>query len=62
MNHCAGDNATALKELKSASTLKYHDANTGDERPKNYDEYLSAPIKEFIPAIEQDKVPDGLEK
>jgi hypothetical protein len=60
MHHFTGDNATALQELKTASALKFHDAKSDEEHSKNYDEYLSALIKEFIPAIEQNKVPEGL--
>jgi uncharacterized protein (DUF2225 family) len=57
MHHFTGDDSAALQELKAASTLKFHGAEGDDEHSKNYDEYLSALIKEFIPAIEQNKVP-----
>lgn len=59
MHHFTGDDGGALQELKTASALKFHDAKGDDTRSKNYDEYLSALIKEFIPAIEQNKVPEG---
>jgi len=59
-HHFTGDHASALQELKAA-TLKSHDAKGDKERSKNYDEYLPALIKEFIPAIEQNKVPEGFE-
>jgi uncharacterized protein (DUF2225 family) len=62
MHHFTGDNATALQELKTASALEYRDAKGDRERSKNYDAYLARLIKEFIPAIEQNKVPDGLEE
>jgi uncharacterized protein (DUF2225 family) len=58
MHHFTGDDSTALKELKAAGALEFHDAK-GDE---NYDAYLSALIKEFIPAIEQNRVPEGFEQ
>jgi len=61
MNHFTGDDANALHRLKAASALKYHDAKGDEERSKDFDEYLSKLIKEFIPAIEQNKVPDGFE-
>jgi hypothetical protein len=61
MNHFTGDDASALQRLKAASDLKYHDAKSDEERSKDFDEYLSTLIKEFIPAIEQNKVPVGFE-
>ncbi len=58
MNHFTGDDVTALQQLKAANALKYHDEKAGEERSKNYDDCLSTLIKEFVPAIEQGKVPD----
>ncbi len=62
MHHFTSDDAAALQELKTARALKFHDAKGDEERSKNYDEYLSSLIKQFIPAIEQNKVPDGFEQ
>ena len=62
MHHFTGDDASALKELKDAAGLKYRDPKSDEEHSKNFDEYLSGLIKEMIPAIEQNKVPDGFEK
>jgi len=58
MNHFTGDDANALQQLKAASALKYHDEKVDEEHSKNYDEYLSRLITEFIAAIEQGKVPE----
>jgi uncharacterized protein (DUF2225 family) len=62
MHHFTGDDAAALQELKIASALKFHHAKGDEERSKNFDEYLSALIKEFVLAIEQNKVPEGFER
>jgi hypothetical protein len=59
MHHFVGDDETALQELKSADKLPLLSPLAVDERAKNYDEYLSHLIKEFIPAIESGKVPEG---
>lgn len=61
MHHFTGDDPTALQELKSASAVTYLDPEADKDRSKNYDAYLSALIREFIPAIEQNKVPEGFE-
>ncbi len=57
MHHFLGDDPTALGELRLASTLTFHDKQAGAEKSKNYDEYLSALIKEYIPAIQAGRVP-----
>jgi uncharacterized protein (DUF2225 family) len=62
MHHFTGDDTTARQELKTAAALTYRDPQGDEERSKNYDAYLSALIKEFIPAIEQNKVPEGFEQ
>src|SRR5260370_36759532 len=61
MHHFTSDDAAALQELKTARALRFHDAKGDEERSKNYDEYLASLIKQFIPAIEQYKAPDGFE-
>lgn len=57
MHHFVGDDAAASKELKVASALQYRNAKTGEEHSKNFDEYLSALIKEYISALEKGNVP-----
>ncbi len=60
MRHFTGDDPEAKKELNEASSLKFADERIGEERSKNYDEYLSSLIKEFISAIDAGKVPADL--
>lgn len=60
MHHFVGDDAAALTDLKIASTLQYRDVKAGEEHSKNFDEYLSALIKEYLPAIEKGSVPADL--
>jgi hypothetical protein len=50
----------AAKDDESAKSEKDKEKEE-EESAKNYDAYMSALIKEFIPAIEQNKVPDGFE-
>jgi hypothetical protein len=57
MNHFTGDDNSALQQLKAAGHLKFHDVKVDEEHAKNYDEYLAKLIQDFIPAIEQGKVP-----
>ena len=61
MHHFTGDDASALRELRAAKIMRFHDPKGNEERSKGYDEYLSELIGEFIPAIEQHKVPEGFE-
>jgi hypothetical protein len=61
MHHFTGDDATAVRELHAARDLTFHDPKGDEKRSTGYDDYLSALIKEFIPAIEQQKVPEGFE-
>jgi hypothetical protein len=62
MHHFTGDDTTAQQELRTASALTYRDPKGDKDRSNNFDTYLTAVIKEFIPAIEQNKVPEGFEQ
>jgi hypothetical protein len=57
MHHFLGDDPTALKELTGAGAIVV--PPIGDEKMENKDAYLSSLIKEFIPAIKSNKVPEG---
>jgi uncharacterized protein (DUF2225 family) len=59
MQHFTGNDAAALDSLKAAEPLAFFDAKAGEEHSKNFDSYLSTLIKEFIPAIQSGKVPEG---
>ena len=61
MHHFLGEDRLALGELKSASTLTFRDSTLGEERSKNYNQYLSSLIQEYIPAIEKGQVPADAE-
>lgn len=57
MHHFLGQDQTALGELDSASSLTFNDSKLGEARSKGYDAYLSSLIREYIPAIQNGKVP-----
>jgi hypothetical protein len=61
MHHFLGEDRMALDELKVASSAKFSDSQLGEERSKNYDEYLSSLIQAYIPAIEKGQVPSDVE-
>ena len=62
MHHFTGDDAAAVKELDNAAPLVFRDPKGDEKRSKNYDAYLTELINEFVPAIEQKKVPDGFDR
>lgn len=59
MRHFTGSDRDALAELDQAAKLKYSDSKLGKAKSKNYDEFLSSLIAEFLPAIRNGNVPDG---
>ena len=59
MHHFLKEDDQALADLRTASGLTFSDEKIGSEKSRNFDGYLTALIKEYIPAIEKNSVPDG---
>ena len=57
MKHFLRDDEAAKKLLMSASTLTFSNKELDDERNKNYDEYLSTLIKEYLDMLNRGEGP-----
>jgi hypothetical protein len=61
MHHFLGDDPAAKNELETAAPMKFSDEKLGQERSKNYDEYLSSLIHDYLDALAKNKVPDDID-
>lgn len=52
MRYFLNDNAGALKDLREAAELTYNNAKLDAEQSKNFNEYLSALLKDYIARIQ----------
>jgi uncharacterized protein (DUF2225 family) len=57
MRHFLGDDKAALKNFEEAGTLSYSMKDLPPEQNKNYNEYLSSVIKEYIKLLHSGKGP-----
>ncbi|HEX6182335.1 MAG TPA: hypothetical protein VFZ44_00380 [Pyrinomonadaceae bacterium] len=48
MRHFLKDDAGALKDFREAQGLKYVSKEAGEEKSKNYDEYLTELLREYV--------------
>jgi hypothetical protein len=61
MHHFLGKDDAALTELKTAKSLTFDNSAWEAERSKNYDQYLTSLIEEYIVANNTGKVPSDTE-
>jgi hypothetical protein len=60
MRHFLRDDAAALKDFEEAEKLKFSDKDLKPEQSKNFDNYLSTVIKEYIEMLRKGKGPREL--